>query len=157
MQRKKTEVPEHWLSAVQRPDGSRKKVVLYTTSASVLYTQKEQGIEKMKEAFRLFQEEQEQITVLWRPDAKAEDFLKESRPEIWEEYLKLLTEYKEAGWGIYDDSQDLERAVDVCDACYGDGGRAANMCHVAGKPLMIQDVTKKQPLEVRDGFPGFVF
>lgn len=140
---KKIEVPEHWLSAVQRPDGSRKKVILYSTSASVLYTQGEQGIEKMKEVFRLFREEQEEITMLWRPDVKAEDFLKESRPEIWQEYLKLLQEYKETGWGIYDDSPELERAIDFCDACYGDGGRAANMCHVAGKPLMIQNVTVK--------------
>ena len=140
---KKIEVPEHWLSAVQRPDGSRKKAILYSTSASVLYTQGEQGIEKMKEVFRLFREEQEEITMLWRPDAKAEDFLKESRPEVWQEYLKLVQEYQETGWGIYDDSQDLERAIDFCDACYGDGGRAANMCHVAGKPLMIQNVTVK--------------
>lgn len=138
---KKIEMPEHWLSVAQRPDGSRKKVILYTTSASVLYTQREQGIEKMKEVFRLFREEQEEITMLWRPDTKAEDFLRESRPEVWQEYLKLVQEYKETGWGIYDDSEDLERAVCFCDACYGDGGRAANMCHVAGKPLMIQNVT----------------
>ena len=138
---KKIEMPEYWLSVAQRPDGSRKKVILYVTSASVLYSHGEQGIEKMKEVFRLFREEQEEITMLWRPDAKAEDFLRESRPEIWQEYLKLVQEYKDTGWGIYDDSQDLERAVHFCDACYGDGGRATNMCHVAGKPLMIQNVT----------------
>ena len=141
MQGKKIEVPEHWLSVVQKPDGSRKKVVLYTTSASVLYTDGKQGIEKMKEVFRVFHEEKEQITMLWRPDAKAEDFLKKSRPKVWQEYLKLVQEYRDAGWGIYDDSEELERAVQFCDACYGDGGRAANMCHVAGKPLMIQNVT----------------
>lgn len=137
---KKMEVPEHWLSVAQRPDGSRKKVILYASSASVLYTKGEQGMKKMREVLRVFQDAQEEITVVWHPNDRAEDFLKESRPEIWQEYAKLVQEYKEAGWGIYDDSSDLERAVQFCDACYGDGGKAANLCHVAGKPLMIQNV-----------------
>ena len=33
------------------------------------------------------------------------------RPQLWVEYEKLVKQYKEEGWGIYDDTSDIEIAV----------------------------------------------
>ena len=70
----------------------------------------------------------------------ARELLRRSRPEAWPGYRDLMQEYREGGWGIYDDSPDAERAVRFCDAYYGDGSAMANRCHVLKKPVMIQNV-----------------
>ena len=44
------------------------------------------------------------------------------------------------GWGIYDDSAELERAIALCDGYYGDHSSLVQLCQEAGKPVMIQDV-----------------
>lgn len=30
------------------------------------------------------------------------------KPQLWMEYEKLVRAYREEGWGIYDDSADME-------------------------------------------------
>ena len=45
-----------------------------------------------------------------------------------------------AGFGIYDDSPDMDRAVIVSDAYYGDWSSIVHLYQKTGKPVMIQDV-----------------
>ena len=134
-------VPEEWLEMIRKPDGSEKKVILYVISASVLFQYGVKAVEKMREVFGLFREHKDDIAVIWRPDMNARELLRRSRPEAWPGYRELLQEYREGGWGIYDDSPDAERAVRFCDAYYGDGSAMANRCHVLEKPVMIQNVS----------------
>lgn len=138
-------VPEEWLTAIRRPDGSEKKVILYVVSASVLFQYGVKAVEKMREVFGVFREHEDDIAVIWRPDPNVRELLRRSRPEAWPGYRDILQQYREGGWGIYDDSPDAERAVRFCDAYYGDGGTMANRCHMLKKPVMIQNV------EIRDG------
>ena len=133
-------MPEEWLTAIRRPDGSEKKVILYKMNASVLFQYGTEAVEKMREVFQLFQEHREDVTVVWRPDLNARDLLRRAKPEAWPGYRDLMQEYREGRWGIYDDSPDAERAALFCDAYYGDGGVEANRCHVLKKPVMIQNV-----------------
>ncbi len=133
-------VPEEWLAAIQKPDGSEKKVILYKMNASVLYQYGIEAVEKMREVFQLFQAYQDDVSVIWRPDHNARDLLRQAKPEAWPGYRKLMQEYREGCWGIYDDSPNVERAALFCDAYYGDGGLEANRCHVLKKPVMIQNV-----------------
>ena len=62
------------------------------------------------------------------------------RPQLWAEYDKLLRQYKEEGWGIYDDSADLDRAIEISDAYYGDGSSVVQLYKNTGKPVMMQNV-----------------
>ena len=50
------------------------------------------------------------------------------RPRLWEEYEKLVTEYRSASWGIYDESVDLNRAIALADAYYGDPSSLVHLC-----------------------------
>ncbi len=97
-------------------------------------------IEKMKSIFRIFKEEQETVALLWRPHPLISATIKSMRPELWLEYEKLVQEYKKEGWGIYDDSADMERAVILSDAYYGDGSSVVQVYQETGKPIMIQNV-----------------
>lgn len=62
------------------------------------------------------------------------------RPQLQEEYREVVEEYKTAGWGIYDDTPELERAIAMCDGYYGDCSSLVQLCQEAGKPVMIQNV-----------------
>ena len=48
--------------------------------------------------------------------------------------------YIQERWGIYDDTADLERAIALSDAYYGDWSSVVQLCQKAGKPVMIQQI-----------------
>ena len=60
-------------------------------------------------------------------------------PELYGEYMEIVEGYKAAGWGIYDDSPDMDRAIAVSDAYYGDSSSLVWLYKVTGKPIMIQN------------------
>ena len=51
-----------------------------------------------------------------------------------------MEQYKEEGWGIYDDTADMDRAVVLSDGYYGDWSSLVQLYQKTGKPAMIQDV-----------------
>ena len=68
------------------------------------------------------------------------------RPHLWYEYEKLVKEYREAGWGIYDDSADMNRAIALSDAYYGDPSSVVQLCQERGMFVIIQDVDETTKL-----------
>lgn len=138
------EIPEEWKQIIYRPDGSRKKVIFYNTGLSALMKHNEQMLIKMKSVFQTFYENREKVALLWRPHPLIEATLKSTRPWLWEEYQEMRDKYLSDGWGIYDDSTDLDRAIVVSDAYYGDGSSVVQLYQKTGKPVMIQNVHVKK-------------
>ena len=62
------------------------------------------------------------------------------RPRLWQDFQNIVAQYREEGWGIYDDSPDIDRAVALSDAYYGDSSSVVQLCKKAGVPVMIQNV-----------------
>jgi hypothetical protein len=139
IQREDVELPEEWRRAIQKPDGGWKKVVLYNTSVSALLKYGERMLEKMRRVFGVFEGKKEDIALVWRPHPLIQATIESMRPRLWEEYQRLVEEYREAGWGIYDDSAELDRALAVSDVYYGDWSSLVELCRKIGKPVMIQD------------------
>ena len=71
-----------------------------------------------------------------------ESTIKATCPELWEPYQNIVKQYQKEEWGIYDDTADLDRAVVLSDAYYGDGSSVVELFKVLGKPVMIQDVDR---------------
>lgn len=134
-------LPEEWYNKIWRPDGTRKKVILYATNVSALFSNGDQAIDKMRKVFEVFRENQEEIVLWWRPDPRVREVMRKTKPGVFQKYRDILQEYIDADWGIYDESSDADRAVRCCDAYYGDTGRTANLCWNQKKPVMFQDVT----------------
>ena len=134
------DIPQEWLKIIQKPDGSWKKIVFYNTSVTSLLQHDEKMLEKMKWVFGVFKEKQDEIALLWRPHPLIKATIESLRPELWLEYEQIVKDYKEAGWGIYDDSADMNRAIALSDAYYGDSSSIVPLCQEAGIPVMIQDV-----------------
>ena len=138
--REDVHVPEEWLKIIQKPDGSRKKIVLYNTSLIGLLDHNEKMLEKMEYVFRTFKENQNEIALLWRPHPLIQATVKSIRPQLWTEYEKLVRKYREEGWGIYDDTVDMDRAIVISDAYFGDASSLVQLYRKTGKPIMMQDV-----------------
>lgn len=134
------EVPKEWLKVIEKPDGSWKKIIFYNTSVTGLLRNSERMLEKMRYVFGVFRENVDEVALLWRPHPLIRATIEAMRPQLWEEYAEMVKEYREAGWGIYDDTPDMDRAIALCDAYYGDHSSLVRLCREAGKPVMIQDV-----------------
>lgn len=137
------EIPKEWLKIIQKPDGSWKKIIFYNTSIAALLENNEKMLEKMKDVFRIFKENEDEVALLWRPHPLIKSTVSSMRPQLWVEYEKLVKWYKEEGWGIYDDTSDMDRAVVLSDAYYGDMSSLVPVYQQTGKPVMIQSAIIK--------------
>ena len=133
-------VPDEWRKVIEKPDGTWKKMILYNTSVGTLLHNDEKMIEKMKRVFETFKEQREEVALLWRPHPLIASTIRTMRPELRAAYEKLVEGYRTEGWGIYDDSADLDRAVVLSDAYYGDASSVVRVYQETGKPIMIQNV-----------------
>lgn len=133
------EIPEGWLKVIEKPDGTWKKIIFYNTSVSALLQHSEKMLEKMKDVFRVFKEQQDEVALLWRPHPLIQATIESMRPQLWKAYQQIKDRYIEEAWGIYDDTPDMDKAVVLSDAYYGDASSVVQLCQKAGKPMMIQD------------------
>ncbi|MBD5462859.1 MAG: hypothetical protein HDR24_07350 [Lachnospiraceae bacterium] len=134
------EIPEEWLTIIRKPDGTWKKVIMYNNSVGALLEHSDKMLDKMKNVFRAFKENKDKVVLLWRPHPLIKATVASMRPRLWIEYDKLVKKYIEDGWGIYDDTADLGRAIAISDAYYGDQSSVVQLCQKAGMPVMIQRV-----------------
>ena len=135
------EVPAAWKRIIQRPDGTRKKIIFYNTSIAALLEHNEQMLVKIQDVLRVFWEKREEVALLWRPHPLIESTLTSMRPMLWEQYQKIRDSYIADGWGIYDDSADMNRALALSDAYYGDGSSLVALYEKTGKLCMKQNVS----------------
>jgi len=133
-------IPDDWLPYVQKADGTYKKIVLYNTTIATFLAHKETMLTKIENTLEFFYHEKEQVTLLWRPHPLMENTIKSMHPEFLDQYLKIVNQYKQENWGIYDDSADLNRAIAISDCYYGDGSSVVQLYKQTGKPIMIQNI-----------------
>ncbi len=134
------EIPAEWLKVIEKSDGSWKKIIFYNTGVSALLEYSEKMIRKIESVFAIFKENRDEVALLWRPHPLIQATIESMRPQLWEDYRGLKERYIAEGWGIYDDTADMDRAVALSDAYYGDGSSVVQLCQKAGLPVMLQDV-----------------
>ena len=138
--KKALKIPEAWTRIIKKSDGTWKKIILYNTSVNAFLKHDDQMFRKIKSVFEKFREAQDKAVLLWRPHPLVSSTLQALRPQLLEEYECLVADYRKEGWGIYDDSSDIDRAVILSDAYYGDASSVVQLYQETGKPVMIQDV-----------------
>lgn len=138
--RENMEIPKEWLRIVNKSDGTPKKIIFYNNSIGALLKHNEKMIAKINSVFEIFKENRDEIALLWRPHPLIESTLTSMRPQLWEAYKDIRDNYLVESWGIYDDTADIDRAIAVSDAYYGDSSSVVQMYQKTGKPIMIQNV-----------------
>lgn len=133
-------IPEDWQRIIRKNDGTDKKIVFYNTSIGALLDHGENMLQKMERVFEIFKENRENVALLWRPHPLLPSTIRAMRPYLWVEYSKIVEKYRRAGWGIYDDSADIDRAVILSDAYYGDVSSVVQLCKKREIPVMILNV-----------------
>jgi hypothetical protein len=132
-------LPDKWARLIRKPDGTAKKIVLYNTHMFAWIGGGEQYFKKIRPVFEIFRD-RDDILLWWRPHPNTEINFRTKRPQLLGEYYSVIREYKEGGFGIYDDTADLHRALAWTDAYYGDGSSLMAMYMITGKPIVLQDV-----------------
>lgn len=127
-------LPDQWKRIV-----SGKKVILYNTGVSGLLTGNEQELIKIKDTLEFFRHREDAV-LWWRPHPLSGSTFQAMRPLLYKQYMNLIKEYKEEGFGIFDDTPDLHRALVWADMYYGDDSSLVYLNGVVGKPILIQDV-----------------
>ncbi len=132
-------LPDEWSKLALGPGGRPKRKILYNTTINAFLRDEEQYIKKLHSVFNVFRGRDDAV-LWWRPHPLLEATNSVMRPQSAAEYRQLVEDYKREGFGIYDDSADLHRAIALTDAYYGDGGSLALMYQYAQKPEMLQRV-----------------
>lgn len=136
----KEKLPAEWQKLIYDQSGQRKKVVFFNTHVSGLMESRcEEFLEKLSRVFETFKA-QEDVVLLWRPHPLSMATIHAMNPEAERKYLALIEKYQKEGFGIYDDSPDLHRAIDVADAYYGSKSSVAELFRNAHKPIMIMNL-----------------
>ena len=138
--REDIKIPEDWRKILQKPDGSFKKTILYNISVGALLQHDEKMLEKIQNVFQLFKENQSDVALLWRAHPLIKATIESMKPQLWKGYEKLVQEYRSDGWGIYDDSPDLDRAIIISDGYYGDRSSLVHLYKQINKPILIQEI-----------------
>lgn len=134
------EIPAEWLKIIEKPDGSKKKIIFYNISISALLKDSEAMLtKKIPCTFADLKERRNEIALLWRPHPLFRSTIVAMRPNLKEVYEKILEDYLKEGWGIYDDSADVDRAVILSDLYYGNESSVVRLYETTCKPILIQE------------------
>jgi hypothetical protein len=142
------EIPEEWEKHIRNTDGTNKKVVFYNTSIAALLENSVENnkpsnkyLQKLKTVFEFFKK-QNNAVLLWRPHPLLEGTIKSMRPWLEQEYAQIVNEYKADNYGIYDNTEDLNRSIAISDIYYGDGSSVTKLFSTAEKPVLGQIIGK---------------
>ncbi|MCL2539055.1 MAG: hypothetical protein FWE66_01820, partial [Oscillospiraceae bacterium] len=126
-----------------------KKIILYNTTVSAILSGEAQYLKKLRWVFDVFRDRSD-VILWWRPHPLSGATYRSLRPQLQSEYEKIVEDFKREGFGIYDDSPELHRAIAYSDAYYGDASSLVALYRVTGKPIMIQNAGLTLDSEVND-------
>ena len=132
-------IPDEWKKLTYKPDGTKKKIVLYLSSIGAVLGGEKLYLAKLRSVFEIFRNNDNAV-LWWRPHPLSAITFQSMRPRLLKEYLAIVESYKREGFGIFDDTPDLHRAVALSDAYYGDSSSVLILYCATGKPMMLQNV-----------------
>lgn len=135
--RKIYEIPKAWEPYILKPDGKRKKVVMFSNGTSTLLEHGYEMIDKIRRVLDTFRAVKDDVVLVWRPHPMLREALIGEAPEVWEAFSELVREYQDENWGILDLGENLDTVVGISDAYYGDTGSIPQKFSELKKPVML--------------------
>ncbi len=130
-------IPAQWADIMKKRGG---KVVLYNTHLNLLMERNyKYFIPKLRETLDYFKS-RDDILLLWRPHPLSLAAAESMNPCAADIYRSIVKAYREEGWGIYDDTPDLGRAIALSDAYYGSISSVLTLYKETGKPILIHKI-----------------
>ncbi|MBR2215355.1 MAG: hypothetical protein IJ849_06310 [Selenomonadaceae bacterium] len=112
-----------------------RRVYFYNTSLNTMLGDTERFLEKLRYVFACFRERTD-VCLLWRPHPLLVSTMGSMRPECLAEYEELRDGFIAEGFGIYDDTLDMEKSLALSDAYIGDEASSVPVLFgMTGKPV----------------------
>ena len=129
------EIPDEWKEFIDKD----KKIIFFNTHIrGIMRGSEEAFLKKLKWVFDFFKNDKSTV-LLWRPHPLMIQTAKAMNPEAIKPYIDLVNYYRNEKIGIYDESSNLQRAIALSDAYYGDKSSVVELFKAAKKPVMIMD------------------
>ena len=138
------EIPAQWLSKVLKEDGTRKKLVLSANDPTHFMANGQKALDVLEDTLKVFEAKRDRFTFWWRPYPAMGERLDQVSPELGERYRQILNRYKSQGWGICDETQRQECAVENCDVYYGDMNAIMQPFQNNDKPIMLTHLNRER-------------
>lgn len=132
--------PKEWDVVLFNKSGNKKKVIVYGNSLGVLLEHGNKMLKKIEKVLATFKDNQDEVSLIWRPQPEIRASIEYTHPELYQSFEVIRQNYISEGWGIYDENLDLEIAVSISDAYYGDTGSIVQQFKKYSLPVMIQNV-----------------
>lgn len=136
-------LPKEWMEKIYSTagDGSRKKIMLYHTSADALMCHGAFVLDKLRYVFDTFRQNTN-VILWWFPcilDNPNLSYLQKMVPQLLIDYRQMIEEFQKDNVGIFDDSGNMQRAVAMSDAYFGDESDLLRLFKETGKAVMLQN------------------
>lgn len=142
--RKDSSLPVEWKKKLYDEKGIRRKAILYNTSIGDLLENPEM-LGKIKCVLELFRSCSD-VILWWRPHPLYESTLASMRPDMLQEYRRIVDWYQQEDFGIFDTTSDMNRAIAETDLYFGDHSSLVALYKSTGKPVMIQSPYIVEPI-----------
>ena len=134
-------VPPEWREKIKG-----KKVLLFSTGISEILRDEKAFMRSQRTVFDTFRARGD-VVLWWRPHPLTKETIANICPRFLSFYNKMTKDYIEDGFGIYDETADINRAIAWSDACYTDGSSILYLYLATGKPFALRDTGKKLNLQ----------
>lgn len=112
------------------------KRIFYYTDVLPILSKKEVALEKIKYNLSVFEKHKDDVQLIWHPYSKMQEYLEKNRSSVIDAYISMVEEFKSAGWGELDTSEDVIAVLESCDAYYGDVSDLVYYVTESHKPAM---------------------
>lgn len=129
-------IPLDWECLIHKKSEAGRKIILYNTTIDSALKYSGEFLEKVREVLAIFRNSDD-VVLLWRPHPLLLSTLYSMRPDLYQGLLDIVEAYRKEEWGIYDDSADVDRAIVLSSAYYGDWSSLVTLYKTTGKPIMI--------------------
>lgn len=130
------DIPEKCKGYIKKSDGSYKKVILYFICTNDVLENGHSVFDKIKRSMDTFLEYEDSVVPLMMFESNIDEILQMENPELLEDYNEIKMNFTQ----YIVNENELDKAMNLCDAFYGDAGSEAQLCRNSGKPVMIQNV-----------------
>ncbi len=132
-------IPDEWKKILLKADGAHKKSVLYFLSVSKIYQNEENALNKIEKALEIFKDNKDEISLLWYIMPITLDLYDVLDSEFLNNLDNVIDRFKDEGWGIYVEDEQLNDAIEISDAFYGDPDAVTLRMKDMQKPVMLQN------------------
>jgi len=132
--RENFQLPNNWHNLIEG-----KRAIFFNTTINAILQGGVEYLAKLRHILNVFRNNKN-VLLWWRPHPLNKATFQSMRPQLIAEYEQIISEYRAGDWGIFDDTQDLHRALTWTDGYYGDASSIVPMYQAMGKPVMVGDI-----------------